>query len=517
VFRTAACLSGARAKADVDALAGDVYEGRGLGSPGNERAVDLVAARFDEAGLGAPPGGRLQRFTVPRWEPTATPSLAVGGLPLALGTDFEVVYESGSGTAAGPLVFAGYGVTIPPYDPAAWPACPFPASGYDDYGALDVAGAVVVVLRGHPAGEPDLSGCPPTPGLGCATAATCARTWRKVLHAARRGAAGVLLAPNDRELRDAAPFSSVIGEPLPTLLLSRDAAEAALPELAARAARIDATRAPAPQATSTGAALTVAGRVAELAGSNVLGVVPGTDLAGEVVVIGAHLDHMGRLPFREAYFPGADDNASGTAVLLELARAVAASPTRPRRTLLFAAWNGEELGLHGSCAYVEDDPRYPLASTVAAFSIDMVGAGVPGLELWGAVERPWMAAAAAAGAAALDLPWRPIAQPELTASDHACFLGAGVPGFLASTPTILEHPHYHTVGDVASTVPAANLEAAARTFWASVRGLAAGELTPPAEAARVSAASRAQARPAPSPAAPGAIGPGLVPGAGERP
>jgi Zn-dependent M28 family amino/carboxypeptidase len=91
-----------------------------------------------------------------------------------------------------------------------------------------------------------------------------------------------------------------------------------------------------------------------------------------------------------------------------------------------------------------------------------------------------MAEAAAAGAAAMRLPWVPLARGELTASDHACFLEAGIPGFLASTPEILSHPHYHTVRDLPATVPAANLEAAARTFWASVRGLVQAEVTPPA-------------------------------------
>jgi Zn-dependent M28 family amino/carboxypeptidase len=108
----------------------------------------------------------------------------------------------------------------------------------------------------------------------------------------------------------------------------------------------------------------------------VIGVLPGTDqeLSEEVVVIGAHVDHLGKDPVSGGIYYGADDNASGTAVVMELARAFVLGGHKTARTVVFAAWNAEELGLIGSCEHVEN-PSFPISQTVAAWSIDMVGAG----------------------------------------------------------------------------------------------------------------------------------------------
>ena len=107
-------------------------------------------------------------------------------------------------------------------------------------------------------------------------------------------------------------------------------------------------------------------------GRNVVAVVPGSDpaLRDEAVVVGAHMDHLGRN--ESGVFPGADDNASGTAALLEIASAFAASPRKPRRTLVFVFWTGEEEGHLGSEHYVRH-PLWPLERTVAYLNLDMIG------------------------------------------------------------------------------------------------------------------------------------------------
>jgi Zn-dependent M28 family amino/carboxypeptidase len=234
----------------------------------------------------------------------------------------------------------------------------------------------------------------------------------------------------------------------------------------------------------------------------VLGVLPGADpdpaVAGQVVVVGAHLDHLGRTPWSGAVFRGADDNASGTAVMLELARAFAGSATRPRRTLLFAAWNAEERGLLGSCHYTDVDPRFPLAATVAALSVDMVGQGSgTGLELYGTdVDPVPRLSAVTAGAASLaGLAYQVSAPGSLEASDHVCFAYQGVPSALAYAPG--PHEGYHTPADLPERVTARNLDAAGKLLFGLVRAYAMGD-----EGRFAAAAPAPMARaPGPAPAA----------------
>jgi Zn-dependent M28 family amino/carboxypeptidase len=131
--------------------------------------------------------------------------------------------------------------------------------------------------------------------------------------------------------------------------------------------------------TARSAALAHAGRPDALATQNVVGFLPGSDpvLRGQVVVLGAHFDHLGRdstfatdVRAGHAIRNGADDNASGTAAVMELARLLAARP--PRRSVLFVAFSGEELGLLGSEWFVEHAP-VPVDSMVAMLNFDMVG------------------------------------------------------------------------------------------------------------------------------------------------
>jgi Zn-dependent M28 family amino/carboxypeptidase len=105
---------------------------------------------------------------------------------------------------------------------------------------------------------------------------------------------------------------------------------------------------------------------------NVIGVLVGSDpkLREEAVVIGAHMDHLGRSG--DVVFPGSDDNASGVSALIEIARAFAALPARPRRTVVFAFWTGEEEGKFGSGHYLRH-PSWPLARTAVYINLDMIG------------------------------------------------------------------------------------------------------------------------------------------------
>ncbi|MEJ2707957.1 MAG: M20/M25/M40 family metallo-hydrolase [Anaerolineales bacterium] len=157
---------------------------------------------------------------------------------------------------------------------------------------------------------------------------------------------------------------------------------------------------------------------------NVLGVIPGRDpeFVDQVVILGAHYDHMGEGPDGTVW-SGANDNASGTAVLLAIARSWKEQGYVPRRTVVFAAWDAEELGLLGSTYYVEH-PSYPLENTVAMIQLDMVGAGPETLTIGG---DELLASRVAAAADTLGVGTR---RYDVGRSDHVPFLQAGVPAVL---------------------------------------------------------------------------------------
>ncbi|MFH0903095.1 MAG: M20/M25/M40 family metallo-hydrolase [Pseudomonadota bacterium] len=206
---------------------------------------------------------------------------------------------------------------------------------------------------------------------------------------------------------------------------------------------------------------------------NLLGAIRGIDSehSQEHVLVGAHIDHLGTDPASGAVFPGADDNASGIAVMSELARQLAGSGISLSRSILFVAFNAEEEGMLGSCHYV-GHPLVPLEKTVAMLSVDMVGGGDgDGLALYGTTgSNRWLADLATIGADAHGLTgYRILPQAELLVSDHACFAEAGVPAVLATS--LGPHAYRHTVEDTAEHISSNDLETSARLLWALLRPL----------------------------------------------
>jgi aminopeptidase YwaD len=161
--------------------------------------------------------------------------------------------------------------------------------------------------------------------------------------------------------------------------------------------------------------------------------------------------------------------------LLELARAIAAMPTDPSRTVLFASWNAEEVGLIGSCHYVREDPRLPLDDTILAFSIDMVGAGAEiGLDLNGGTDpgATWVVDLMRASAAEREIDYR-IEPSDITLnSDHACFADAGVTALMATS--IGPHPDYHTPRNTSDRIDPDDLYSSAVLMWALLEPLSMG-------------------------------------------
>ena len=264
--------------------------------------------------------------------------------------------------------------------------------------------------------------------------ATSRRSRLETLILARqRGAAAVLL----------------VTDPLPTL----DATSAPV-DIASGSLTRAAAEALAAASNPATARLVVDLAPADVRAANVIGVLPGTDpaLAGETIVLGAHWDHLGSSG--GATYPGADDNASGTAVVVGLARAFAAAGGA-RRTLVFVLFGAEELGLIGSGHYV-GHPPLPLAQTAAMLNFDMVGRmreqklTVGGVDSGDRLRTATTDAARAAGVAA-DLRGTPYSP-----SDHTPFYSAGAPVLFFHTGG---HEDYHRPGDTADKL---NLDGMAR-------------------------------------------------------
>ncbi|PTQ97058.1 PDZ domain-containing protein [Nitrosomonas nitrosa] len=194
---------------------------------------------------------------------------------------------------------------------------------------------------------------------------------------------------------------------------------------------------------------------------NVIGILPGThpELAGQSLVIGAHYDHLGlgwpdvRAAHQGKIHYGADDNASGVAVMLELARQIAPK-WQPQRTIIFVAFTGEEANLLGSKHYIDNSPRYPAEKIIAMLNLDTVGRlGNNPVTLFGTgtareLVHVFRGAGFVTGVAVNAV------QDDFGSSDQAAFIQAGVPAvqFFGSA-----HEDYHAPGDTADKIDPAGL------------------------------------------------------------
>ncbi len=364
--------------AHIAFLASPALEGRGLGGRGLDAAAEYAASALAAAGIaplldaGKPDGSRARYFQ-------PVPIRAITGFAGEVAVETSRGGESrrrsfSSGvdcvlsplsprSVTAPVVLAGYGLREP-------------RLGRDDYAGLDVRGKAVLVLRGVPEGDAWRDRA-----LSARyDAAKPDERWEAKRETAQAlGAVALLGAEGVRFMGDLAreppatsfflPFDAP-DQALPVVRLSPPAVRTVL-----AAAGLDASsaRLARPQELP-GVAVTVraTGSEALTWSRNVIGVLAGSDdrLREEAIVLGAHLDHLGRSG--DAIYPGADDNASGVSALLEIARALAALPSRPKRTVVFAFWTGEEEGKLGSGHYVRR-PAWPLERTAAYLNLDMIG------------------------------------------------------------------------------------------------------------------------------------------------
>jgi len=379
----AAALAGIKAPAlaaSIALLASPSMEGRGLGSRGLDAGAEYVATSLALAGI--PPlagsdtkAAREAYFQlVPVREITAfTGELTVErreGEELHSRSFFSgvdcVFLKLASQSISAQVVFAGYGIREEKL-------------GRDDYRGLDVRGRIVLVFGGLPPGpewqKPELI-------ARYGAEKTRARYEAKLETARALGAVTVLGVEGDdfathraakekTEPRFFLPYESArTAEAPPLVRISEAAADALL--VAAKLTSASA-RAAKPLALP-GVTMTIrtSGNERLFASRNVVGVITGSDpkLRDEAVVIGAHMDHLGRVG--DVVYPGADDNASGVSALVEISKAFAALAAKPKRTVVIAFWTGEEEGKFGSGFYVRH-PLWPLKHTVAYLNLDMIG------------------------------------------------------------------------------------------------------------------------------------------------
>ncbi len=232
-------------------------------------------------------------------------------------------------------------------------------------------------------------------------------------------------------------------------------------------------------------------RPVEQAIPNVLGWLPGSDRPHEIVIVGAHYDHIGtdgegrgqcharerEDGTKDGICNGADDNASGTATVLEVARVLAASPEPPRRSVVFALFAGEELGLHGSRALAEEPPDAPPfrgGKVVAMINADMIGRlGEAGLAIGGVGSSPaWMGILDEIGDRGLPILYD---RAVTTRSDHASFYRREIPVLFFFTQL---HDDYHGPGDEADRINRDGLTRVAELVHAVVRKTADGRPVP---------------------------------------
>ncbi len=379
------------ARVHIAVLCSDSLAGRGYQQEGHTKAARYLARQFEALGLQPLPTG--QPATPAYFQPFGFAtnlvmggSLEVDGATLGIGKDFLVDKYAGSGKAEGKLLDLGYGL---------------------EKGKMKkAAGRIVVIREGWPEGITEEQ-----------KQASLASGLDRVLALAKAGASAVILLQPKLT-------HGFVGEHLRIPVLN--VLEASWPAQARKAA------------------LSASTQSQRIRSQNVIGYLPGSHHPDRFVVVCAHYDHLGTMG--SAVFPGANDNASGTAMLLSMARHFSRPGHQPRHSMLFIAFGAEEVGLIGSNFYVSQQPIVPLDSMAFLLNLDLMGNGVDGIMAVGGKTFPERFDKLVALNDTLKAVPVVRARPNAPNSDHYWFLEKGVEGFFIYT--LGGPPHYHDVNDV---------------------------------------------------------------------
>ena len=465
-------ISSERMLADVKVLSGPNFRGRQTGSPQDEASAVFVGKRFSELRLHRSLASGQQEQTNPflqqEWKQTAPVpirtiddnlmldlTLTHRRVSLHRGSDYLPVLDSPSADINEAIVFVGYGLSDPTH-------------GIDDYAGLDVRGKVVLFLRGKPDKYP-----------GAAVHADKERIAKQNGALAYLTATGPILSAYEQR-------RGVTGNPsafysttdpayqLPGAWISTETAEAILHQgtdgkTSLRSLQEEINRTGSPQSLNMDATIRMKWSSELTTGTlfNVISIIQGSSISDDqAVLIGAHRDHFGQQA--GLLFAGADDNASGTAVLLEVARVLALAPSAPKRSIMFLSFSGEEQGLLGSRLYVSH-PIVPLPKSIGIINVDHAGVGngrltvgVTGFEKTVAREIGQLAGLSER----LDL------FGFFPGGDHVPFKEAGVPTITVVSGGV--HPHFHQPTDTADTINPEILQSVAQYVLALAWQLANG-------------------------------------------
>lgn len=447
-------FSGQKILEYIKVLASDDFQGRKSGLKGGEKTALWIAGKFKEWGL-SPAGsnGYFQDFENPFFNVDGDVLLIVDNFKkkrtFFYEDDWRVINNSGSGKVSGELVFLGYGIVSE-------------KNRWNEYENVSVKDKIVLVVNGNP---PFLEG----------RVDEEAQVGSKAENAYKNGAKGIIFVykpgetpqrvrlsiPPEKYRKD---FIAIFATENVLNFIFHEAPTdfRYLMQVIDRDRKVAST--PLKVKVDISAKTTFSPRRRM---GNVIAKIDGTDpvLKNEFVIIGAHMDHLGVSPTGEVY-NGANDNASGTAVVMEIARMMKVNNVKPKRTILFALWAGEEQGLLGS-RYYADNPLFPLEKTVAYFNLDMVGHGdgrinFPGIyygpEIWEILKQK------------LPEEIKKDLNPSRGGpggSDHTSFLLKGVPGFAIMTSGY--HFKYHQTRDDVDLIKQEILEKVANFLYNALK------------------------------------------------
>jgi aminopeptidase YwaD len=419
-------------------LSSDSLKGRMTGSPGDSLAALYIKNQLASAGLVPISGDGFQRYEVTDKVIAGKRNfLSVNGEEFIASTDFMPFSFSGNSELEADIVFAGYGFSIN-NDSLKW----------NDYGNTDVKGKWVLILRGDPEPEKSVSGFIPFNS-----------DRDKALLAKDMGASGVLMVSGPlTDANDA--FESLSSEgysvEIPVLRIKRDVADKILIKtnntVKGLEARINSTKKTG--AFMTGSKVYGGSEIIKIKSTtrNVVMVLPGEDevLKNEYVIIGGHFDHLGmggsssRARDTVAVHHGADDNASGVGEMIELAEKFALTKGSHKRSIIFAAFSGEESGLLGS-KYFTENPPVDLTKVNAMINLDMIGRlkDSSSLQIGGAgtAEGLKKLVRSLSDTTNINLAF---SDEGYGPSDHSSFYGKNIPVLFYSTGA---HLDYHTPSD----------------------------------------------------------------------
>jgi aminopeptidase YwaD len=349
----------------VEILASPEFAGRLPGHTGYDKASEYARKHFQELGLKPAFGNDYYQKLLVEYNETKPPAsfcLIKDDkifIEYNIGTDYAFRGFTGSGDLVAPVVFCGYGIST---------------DGYDDYDNIDVTGKIAMVFKQNPTWKIDGVDF----GFGYPR--------EKAETAAEKGAVGLIMVSRPMDNNPQPVIGSVMdgsgmhNENFPQLQISLDAANDFLSGMDLYIedlqSRIDLNKKPFSFELPVSALIKVKAEYhSKKETQNIAAILTGSDekLSNEYIVIGAHLDHVGSQA-EEVYYPGANDNASGSAAVIHIAEAFVKSGYQPKRSIIFTLFAAEEQGLKGA-EYFTENPPVKLENIVAMINMDCIGSG----------------------------------------------------------------------------------------------------------------------------------------------